>query len=83
VGFEPTIPVFVRGKIVHALERVVTVIGVFEPQRKELTGNQELYKYVLIAKYYWNHQIKEDATDRSCSASGIGEERRKMRARLE
>jgi hypothetical protein len=28
VGFEPTIPVFVREKIVHALDREATVIGV-------------------------------------------------------
>jgi hypothetical protein len=27
VGFEPTIPVFQRAKIVHALDRVATVIG--------------------------------------------------------
>jgi hypothetical protein len=28
VGFEPTIPVFERRKIVHALDRAATVIGV-------------------------------------------------------
>jgi hypothetical protein len=27
VGFEPTIPVFERAKIVHALDRAATVIG--------------------------------------------------------
>jgi hypothetical protein len=27
VGFEPTIPVFERAKMVHALDRLVTVIG--------------------------------------------------------
>jgi hypothetical protein len=27
VGFEPTIPMFERAKIVHALNRAVTVIG--------------------------------------------------------
>jgi hypothetical protein len=27
VGFEPTIPVFERAKTVHALDRVVIVIG--------------------------------------------------------
>jgi hypothetical protein len=27
VGFEPTIPVFMRVKTVHALDRAVTVIG--------------------------------------------------------
>jgi hypothetical protein len=27
VGFEPTIPVFERAKMVHALDRAVTVIG--------------------------------------------------------
>jgi hypothetical protein len=28
VGFEPTIPVFVRAKTVHILDRAATVIGV-------------------------------------------------------
>jgi hypothetical protein len=32
VGFEPMISVFVRGKTVHALDRVATVIGTFIPQ---------------------------------------------------
>jgi hypothetical protein len=27
VGFEPTVPVFERGKTVHALDRAATVIG--------------------------------------------------------
>jgi hypothetical protein len=30
VGFEPTIPVFVRAKTVHALDRAATVIGYFK-----------------------------------------------------
>jgi hypothetical protein len=29
VGFEPTTPVFERAKIVHALDRAVTVISLF------------------------------------------------------
>jgi hypothetical protein len=32
VGFEPTIPVFERAKTVHALDRAVTVIGLYIPQ---------------------------------------------------
>jgi hypothetical protein len=28
VGFEPTIPVFVRAKTVHVLERAATVTGI-------------------------------------------------------
>jgi hypothetical protein len=29
VGFEPTIPVLERAKTVHALDRAVTVIGIY------------------------------------------------------
>jgi hypothetical protein len=31
VEFEPTIPVFERGKIVHALDRAAIVIDIYKP----------------------------------------------------
>jgi hypothetical protein len=31
-GFEPKIPVFERGKTVHALDRAATVIGTTQPK---------------------------------------------------
>jgi hypothetical protein len=35
VGFEPTIPVFERAKMVHSLDRAATVIGTSSSYRKD------------------------------------------------
>jgi hypothetical protein len=39
MGFEPTIPAFVRAKTVHALDSVTTVIGNFLCYRMQIAHN--------------------------------------------
>jgi hypothetical protein len=52
VGFEPTIPALVRAKIIYASDLAATVISIFEPQKKELTGNwKEIYNQELYNLY--------------------------------
>jgi hypothetical protein len=43
VGFEPTIPVFERAKTVHALDRAVTVIGLFVSQYTTINNIMSLH----------------------------------------
>jgi hypothetical protein len=45
VGFEPTIPVFVRAKTVHALYRTDTVIGVYAYRK---------HKFVFAFSELWS-----------------------------
>jgi hypothetical protein len=44
VGVEPTIPVFERAKMVHALDRAATVIGTNKYKRLKIyiTGNPSI-----------------------------------------
>jgi hypothetical protein len=37
VGFEPTIPAFVRAKTIHALDRAVTVTGLYTDKKVKLS----------------------------------------------
>jgi hypothetical protein len=54
VGFEPTIPVFVKAKTVHALERAATVIGNYALYSPPMSFSSSVtFPFHLFFYYYF------------------------------